>query len=76
MSEPTTSNIMYFIGGTLLPTISYFLLVRYYEKSDAKYFADLDDDDDELLDANEVSNIPPDSDPKSWGFQHAPYKVR
>ena len=86
MSESTSSNMIHFLAGALLPTLSYFLLNRSpllnknnEKESDKEYsneFDDIEDDDsfDEGEDAtNEVkSNV----DPKSWGMKDAPYKVK
>ena len=57
-----------------MPTLTYFFLGKFLDKQDRKFYDSIDEDDDEELDGSEItSNFS--NNPKSWGFQHAPYKV-
>ena len=72
MGDSTTaSNLYYFLGGALLPTVAYILFNKKDERTAEKAGGNVNDDssDDEFEPINDSS------DSKNWGLMDAPYKM-
>ena len=76
MSESqSTSPWLYFLSGSLLPTIAYFLLQRSQPKEEEdgededEYYSDSDEGDEDFAKALSSQSA------KDWGMKDAPYKM-
>ena len=71
---PLSEPLLYFLAGSLLPSLAYFFLLR--NKNNEARMMDNDDDyessdDDDNTDEAAAAT----TDCKSWGLRHAPYKM-
>lgn len=66
MATPSSEQVLYFLAGSLLPSIAYLFLLR---KPEENYDSD---DSNEELEPSETENT---ANPKSWGLRQAPYKM-
>mmetsp|Transcript_20480 Transcript_20480/g.19707 ORF Transcript_20480/g.19707 Transcript_20480/m.19707 type:complete len:200 (-) Transcript_20480:177-776(-) len=79
-SSNSSSPIIYFCAGALVPTLAYFLLLKRspsVSKSSEELRANEDGfDDSDSDDGQQPLSISTEGDnPKNWGFKDAPYKM-
>mmetsp|Transcript_9029 Transcript_9029/g.10450 ORF Transcript_9029/g.10450 Transcript_9029/m.10450 type:complete len:110 (-) Transcript_9029:572-901(-) len=69
---PSTSPWIYFLSGSLLPTIAYIIWRKNVPSVEEDYVDDSDsDDDDDDDDTVPLTN----TSAKEWGMKDAPYKM-